>query len=876
MGYYPVLKAATGGTVTESGGYRIHAFLSDGTFTARKSMNVEVLVVAGGGGGGEVNSQGGGGGAGGLIFHPSFAVVAGSTYSSVIGGGGKADTTGTDTTFSTLTAKGGGGGKSYGVDGAAGGSGGGGGVGAPGVPRAGGAATQSAQGGDSGTYGFGYAGGNGGNNNGYAGGGGGAGGLGGNANTPTGGIGKDYSAQFGTGFGVSGVFSIGGYGCTPNTAGKSSGGGANTGGGGFGAWGGAADSGGSGIVLIRYLLTNDDYVIFDHDYRKKITVTTTTATPALYQVMITVPYATGMNADFSDLRFVTKTGTSLDFWLESKTDSTTANIWVELEDAIGASSLDYIYMRYGNPDLTSASSGANTFIVWDNFVGGTEQWTETDAGGKLSIDRTTNYRIDITALPNTLANEKIVLMASSPISDFVYDFKILRTESTAGTGLSVGIADTNVDRVSTGLTNAVCMLFHGNGVLYLEGFYSGTRAADFVTSAWSINTVYYGRLTRLGDVLNIYLYSDSTRLTLISSKSITQAGISNSLSYVYAVSNIGDTANTVTGWISDIHIRKFIATEPTYSIGSPEAMDTFTRRRRLSINNNSGGALTAYQIPLTVPSKIAMQTDFDDVRFIDVANGLVLPYWIETKTDSSTATLWLKADLPNYGAGSAGDNIFYMYYGNPDLTSVSNGTNVFTDFEDFTSVADWTAEADVSIVSDSTTWGSAIYSGKYTGGSNWNEVYRTVATKTGNFISEFEIKVPTSTVGDRFWALEKVGGTYDNGINLVYQPADGYLNSYDGSTLTHLQAISENTIYKIKVVGYPASSTADFFVDNVSRGTGLAARGSISEVTAISMFGNTAGNTWIAQFRTRLYIATEPTTFLGREEPQKVRIIVYG
>ena len=45
---------ATGGTITEAGGYRIHTFNSSGTFTTvGATVSVDYLVVAGGGGGGQ-------------------------------------------------------------------------------------------------------------------------------------------------------------------------------------------------------------------------------------------------------------------------------------------------------------------------------------------------------------------------------------------------------------------------------------------------------------------------------------------------------------------------------------------------------------------------------------------------------------------------------------------------------------------------------------------------------------------------------------------------------------------------------------------------------------------------------------------------------
>jgi len=56
---------AVGGTITYSGGYIIHTFRGNETFTAFKNINAEVLIVGGGGGGGQDGGRGGGGGAAG-------------------------------------------------------------------------------------------------------------------------------------------------------------------------------------------------------------------------------------------------------------------------------------------------------------------------------------------------------------------------------------------------------------------------------------------------------------------------------------------------------------------------------------------------------------------------------------------------------------------------------------------------------------------------------------------------------------------------------------------------------------------------------------------------------------------------------------------
>tara|TARA_R100001015_G_C4608384_1_gene163581 strand:- start:30 stop:1454 length:1425 start_codon:yes stop_codon:yes gene_type:complete len=154
--------AATGGTESTVGDFKVHKFTAPGTFTVNTvgnacgSNTVEYLVVAGGGGGGA--HVGGGGGAGGFRNNfPSPASgglsVSAQGYPITVGAGGTGGVcsaptlskgvSGSTSTFDSITsAGGGGGGANYpcGV-GLSGGSGGGGGHGAssPSASRNGGA-----------------------------------------------------------------------------------------------------------------------------------------------------------------------------------------------------------------------------------------------------------------------------------------------------------------------------------------------------------------------------------------------------------------------------------------------------------------------------------------------------------------------------------------------------------------------------------------------------------------------------------------------------------------------------------------------------------------------------------------------------------------
>ena len=283
--------SATGGTITTDGIYKVHTFLSSGTFTTTVDGTVDVFLVGGGGCGGV--DIGGGGGAGGVLTSTSRSLSAGShsivvgagapTHSGGEGGNNNYDKGTNSTGFSLTALAGGAGGQEYAGkrDGDSGGSGGGagystanGGAGTSGQGFAGGNSVSGACGGGGGQSEVGasgtsqtgpggdggdgiqntwsgthyYAGGGGGTTyqgsvagDGGAGGGGGAGGVGtgGTGDTGTGGVGRNA--------GGNGAAHVGGNG------------GANTGGGGGGgsegnsstsATGGA---GGSGIVIVRYL-----------------------------------------------------------------------------------------------------------------------------------------------------------------------------------------------------------------------------------------------------------------------------------------------------------------------------------------------------------------------------------------------------------------------------------------------------------------------------------------------------------------------------------------------------------------------------------------------------------------------------------------------
>jgi hypothetical protein len=75
-----------------------------------------------------------------------------------------------------------------------------------------------------------------------------------------------------------------------------------------------------------------------------------------------------MQADFDDYKvYFWRWNNRIKLLAESKTDSTSAIVWVKVPSIPNGDSTIYVY--YGNGSVTTASSGDNTFVFFDDFLG---------------------------------------------------------------------------------------------------------------------------------------------------------------------------------------------------------------------------------------------------------------------------------------------------------------------------------------------------------------------------------------------------------------------------------------------------------------------------------------------------------------------------
>ena len=286
----------------------------------------------------------------------------------------------------------------------------------------------------------------------------------------------------------------------------------------------------------------------------------------------------------------------------------------------------------------------------------------------------------------------------------------------------------------------------------------------------------------------------------------------------------------------------------------------FTKRRAITINN-PGLALTDYQVLIKVDYDSDMQVDFDDLRFTDSDGVTELSYWIMEKTDSTVAYVWVKVpSIP--GSGS---KTIYMYYGNPSVSSTSNGEETFDFFDDFGADNALNTDKWDEIETGATIdWSSNEYvevSGS--GGENW--IIGTKQSYPVNFVAEFKIDIVSFSGGTRKFIFQ----TYDETDAVVGYPLNwgkyDWTNGPDGDLLTGVRwfkVILKPDGWNVYSRTSLDSSWSPWRSDSWSQDFLKPALRHFTGSTGIS---GSLTERWYYYFH-RKYASVEPTTSIGVEE----------
>lgn len=253
-----------------------------------------------------------------------------------------------------------------------------------------------------------------------------------------------------------------------------------------------------------------------------------------------------------------------------------------------------------------------------------------------------------------------------------------------------------------------------------------------------------------------------------------------------------------TSYTAATHVNTTTANQLTLATNTNWFDSNWNYRQSVGVTNSSGSTLTNYQIPIflntsTLIAAAKMKADCSDLRLTD-ASGNLLSYWIATSpsanTCGQTATkIWVKiSSLPTSGAS------FYLYYGNSLATSLSDGSNVFLVFADFTvgtSLPTGWTKTDIGTSGTYSVGGSQLSISNTNGEDVWDTIYGATHvyfnTKiTGSFVAEALV---TSQSNNNDWS--KSGLTVQNSVTsggangqafIVVTPNNGVPFQYQSTT----------------------------------------------------------------------------------------------
>jgi hypothetical protein len=288
-------------------------------------------------------------------------------------------------------------------------------------------------------------------------------------------------------------------------------------------------------------------------YRRSITVTNSTGALNAYQVGIGLstaemgtPY-THINTDGSDLRFTDAGDNELSYWIESWNPNGQSLVWVKTDLQTGDNQL---YLYYGNPSAQSASSGADTFLFFDDFEehspgdiadGWLPAYQVVEDGGLMVIDDGTGPGEPVIAQAgnwvNAIARSKFRFVTISGGSDYG--------------GIYVSYQDWDHFACGCATTPTLAQLFEENGSGFVQIGSDGAMP-DLGTS-WHVQ-----ELQRYGNEVS-FLIDDVLYVT-----ATTTAPTSGTTGFWSQNNNRG---------YRDWHlVRKGAASEPTVTVGGQEEL----------------------------------------------------------------------------------------------------------------------------------------------------------------------------------------------------------------------------------------------------------------------------------------------------------------
>jgi hypothetical protein len=297
----------------------------------------------------------------------------------------------------------------------------------------------------------------------------------------------------------------------------------------------------------------------------------------------------------------------------------------------------------------------------------------------------------------------------------------------------------------------------------------------------------------------------------------------------------------------------------------------------LQVTNNVSSSLTDFQVKISINTSSLisagkMNSNGNDIRFVDGSTCNTMPYWIESGMNTANTVIWVKVP---FLAGS-GKKTISMYYGNTAAAAASNGDSTFLVFDDFDgsslNTTKWslkkTNSASISVSS-----GKLVMSCIYNSSTPESVNIRSVDPFDAPIVSEGFV----SAAEGYYPFIGIVNAGSDDGYNLFYDskfvnPPGMYMGKSYYNSLGNLAgtktytATNPTNITGIWQYYWPSTnSQKGVWPGGSVSGTASGPTLSNSVNPVIGMLMVSDGTMEIDWFRARKYAETEPGTAVGDE-----------
>jgi len=305
------------------------------------------------------------------------------------------------------------------------------------------------------------------------------------------------------------------------------------------------------------------------NYRQAVSITNSSSAITNYQLQMTIPYETGMQSDFGDLRFTSSDGvTALYFWIESYTASSSATVWVKIPTVAASGTTTTIYMYYGNSAAASGSNGSYTFFLFDDFEDGTTtNWTASATNGSKSA---------VTGISGTPSGSYCLKLTDSSTSKGKnYGVYATFTNEGSTTSLSSCVVDYYARALQTNCawemricsSTSIGAETRFNSSAYIDYTQNGstwTNLCSYGTTGWY--TVKFDKVLTSGTTDYYDFYVTNPSGTQYSKSSATFIANRSTVNRLYFITTTDSQSGTL--YLDLIRVRTYTANTVSYTISS--------------------------------------------------------------------------------------------------------------------------------------------------------------------------------------------------------------------------------------------------------------------------------------------------------------------